>query len=147
MGFWDFLTNIFGTRNERVIEDLIPVLEEVNSRESDLQKQSDTQLREMTSGLRLRLVKGETVEDIMADAFALVREASVRVLKMRHFDVQVYGAIILHQGKISEMKTGEGKTLVATMPSFLNALEPSEEWLELAEKRWGEDWDKWIFEP
>ncbi len=117
------LSKVFGTKNERELKRLWPLVEKVNSLEPLYAALSDEQLRDKTAALRRRLETGETVDDLLPDAFALVREVSKRRLNMRHFDVQVLGGIVLHEGKIAEMKTGEGKTLVATLPVFLNALE------------------------
>ncbi len=113
---------ILGSKNERDIKKLKPLVKKVNSFEPSIQQLTNEQLRAKTDEFRGRLKKGETLDDIMPEAFAVVREAAKRTLGMRHFDVQVMGAIVLHQGKIAEMKTGEGKTLVATMPLYLNAL-------------------------
>ena len=135
MGFWDFLTNIFGSRNERVVETLTPTLEQVKDWETKFSSYSDSQLREMTNKFRYRLLNNETVDEILPEVFAVVRIAAKRVLGMYPFDVQVLGAIVLHQGKIAEMKTGEGKTLVSTMPAYLNALIPSPEWINAARER------------
>ena len=99
-----------------------PIVEKINSLEPEVQKLSDDELRNKTVEFKDRLAKGETLDSILPEAFAVVREASKRVLGMRHFDVQLIGGIILHQGRIAEMKTGEGKTLVATLPVYLNAL-------------------------
>ncbi len=116
------LAKIFGTKHEREVKKLRPVVEAINSREPSLQKLSDVELSAKTSEFKQRLANGEPLDDLLIDAFAVVREASRRVLNMRHFDVQLIGGIVLHQGKIAEMKTGEGKTLVATLPVYLNAL-------------------------
>ena len=116
------LAKIFGTKHEREVKKLRPIVEAINSREPSLQKLSDVELAARTSEFRQRLANGESLDDLLVDAFAVVREASRRVLNMRHFDVQLIGGIVLHQGKIAEMKTGEGKTLVATLPVYLNAL-------------------------
>ena len=122
------LTKIFGTKNEREIKGIRPLVERINTLEAPLLPLSDDALRAKTEEFRRRL-KGEgggpaeTVDDLLPEAFAVVREAGRRVLNMRHFDVQLIGGISLHRGTISEMKTGEGKTLVATLPSYLNALE------------------------
>jgi preprotein translocase subunit SecA len=113
---------IFGTKNERDINRLKPWLAQINSLEAGVRQLSDTALAGKTSEFKQRLAKGETLDALLPEAFAVVREASVRSLGMRPFDVQMIGGIILHQGKIAEMKTGEGKTLVATMPVYLNAL-------------------------
>ncbi len=117
-----FLTKIFGSKNEREIRKLKPAIEEINALEPEIQAMSDEKLREQTVLLKKRLELGESLEDILPEAFATVREASVRTLKMRHFDVQLIGGMVLHEGKIAEMKTGEGKTLAATLPAYLNAL-------------------------
>lgn len=117
------LRKIIGTKNDREISRLLPIVERVNSLENDVSRLSDSQLRDKTTEFRRRLQNGETLDELLPEAFAVTREASKRVLKMRHFDVQVLGGIVLHEGKIAEMKTGEGKTLVATLPVYLNALE------------------------
>lgn len=109
--------------NEREIAKMRKTVDKINSYEPELQKLTDEQLRAKTDEFKQRLANGETLDDLLPEAFAVVREASVRVLGMRHFDVQLIGGIILHQGRIAEMKTGEGKTLVATLPLYLNALE------------------------
>ena len=118
----NFLTKVFGSKNERELRKLEPILEGVNALESDIQALSDDQLKARTGMFRERVDRGEPLDDILPDAFATVREASVRTLKMRHFDCQIIGGVVLHQGKIAEMKTGEGKTLAATLPAYLNAL-------------------------
>ncbi len=119
---FDFLTKVFGSKNEREIKRLRPIVEEINSLEPSIQKMTDAGLKGQTQKLKERLDNGESLDDILPEAFATVREASVRTLKMRHFDVQLIGGVVLHQGKIAEMKTGEGKTLVSTLPAYLNAL-------------------------
>ena len=116
------LTKVFGSKNDRELKKLQPTIENINTFEPEIQALSDEQLRAQTILLRQRHEKGETLDDILPEAFATVREASVRILKMRHFDAQLIGGIVLHQGKIAEMKTGEGKTLAATLPAYLNAL-------------------------
>jgi preprotein translocase subunit SecA len=108
--------------NEKELKRLEPIVDEINSLEPEFQKLSDTELRTKTDEFKSRLKNGETLEDILPEAFAAVREAARRVIGERHFDVQLMGGIVLHQGKIAEMKTGEGKTLVATLPLYLNAL-------------------------
>ena len=113
---------LFKTYSEKEVKRVRPIVEEINSLESEIQKLSDEELRNKTAEFKDRLTQGETLDDILPEAFAVVREASKRVLGMRHFDVQLIGGIILHQGRIAEMKTGEGKTLVATLPVYLNAL-------------------------
>ncbi len=117
------LQSVFGTANDRLIKKIQPIVEEINSLEPRVSQMTDEQMREETEGFRARLIAGETLDDILPEAFALVREAGRRHLQMRHFDVQLIGGVILHSGKISEMKTGEGKTLVATLAAYLNALE------------------------
>lgn len=113
---------VFGTRNDRVLKSLRPLVIRVNELEATYQAMSDSELTSQTTLFRERLDRGETLEQIQPEAFAVVREASRRVLNMRHFDVQLIGGAVLHGGMIAEMKTGEGKTLVATLPAYLNAL-------------------------
>src|SRR4030043_1627191 len=117
------LSKVFGTKNERELKRLWPLVEHVNSIESHIASLSDTQLKNKTEEFKRRIEAGELLDDILPEAFAVVREVSKRRFKMRHFDVQILGGIVLHEGKIAEMKTGEGKTLVATLPVYLNALE------------------------
>lgn len=114
---------IFGTYSEREIKRIMPIVKKVNALELDMEKLSDEELKAKTEEFKNRLKNGETLDDILPEAFAVVREASKRVLQMRHFDVQIIGGVVLHQGRIAEMRTGEGKTLVATLPAYLNALE------------------------
>jgi preprotein translocase subunit SecA len=113
---------VFGDPNERELNRHREVVEQINALEPEVKQLSDTQFRAKTEDFKARLTQGETMEDILPEAFALVREAAVRAIGQRHFDVQLIGGIVLHQGKIAEMKTGEGKTLVATLPLYLNAL-------------------------
>ena len=115
--------SVFGTANDRLLKNMHPVVTEINSHESRVKEMTDTQMREETEHFKERLTAGETLDDILPEAFALVREAGWRYLQMRHFDVQLIGGMILYSGKIAEMKTGEGKTLVATLAAYLNALE------------------------
>ena len=115
-------SKIFGTYSEKEIKRITPIIEKINGLEPYMEKLTDYELQSKTSEFKQRLAKGETLDDILPEAFAVVREASKRVLGLRHFDVQLMGGIILHQGRIAEMKTGEGKTLVATLPLYLNAL-------------------------
>ena len=117
------LAKVFGTQNERELKRIRPTVEQINALEPTVQALSDEQLRAKTAEFRARLADGATLDDLLPEAFAVVREAGRRVLNMRHFDVQLIGGIILHRGTIAEMKTGEGKTLVATLPAYLNALE------------------------
>ncbi len=116
------LSKLFGTRNEREIKAVMPLVEKINSLEEGLKSLSDTELQAKTPELKARLQKGETLDGILPEAFAVCREASRRALGMRHYDVQLVGGIMLHRGRIAEMRTGEGKTLVATLPVYLNAL-------------------------
>ncbi|MEF3280274.1 MAG: preprotein translocase subunit SecA [Elusimicrobiota bacterium] len=112
----------FGTKSERDIKKIMPLLEQINLLEQDYSKLSDQELKSKTNEFKKMLQEGKTFDDILPFAFAAVREASKRTIGLRHFDVQIIGGIVLHQGKIAEMKTGEGKTLVATLPAYLNAL-------------------------
>src|SRR5580692_4190089 len=116
------LAKIFGTQNERDIKAIRPKVVAINALEPELQKLSDIDLAAKTIGFKERIAQGETLDDLLVESFALVREAGRRVLGMRHFDEQLIGGVVMHQGKIAEMKTGEGKTLVATLPVYLNAL-------------------------
>ncbi|MFN3406146.1 MAG: preprotein translocase subunit SecA, partial [Caldimicrobium sp.] len=116
------LAKIVGTKNERELKKLRPIVERINALEPQIQKLSDSELSQKTFEFKEQLKKGESLDALLPEAFAVVREASRRVLGLRHFDVQLIGGIVLHQGKIAEMKTGEGKTLVATLPAYLNAL-------------------------
>ena len=113
---------IFGSRNQRELKRLQPIVDRINGLEPTFKAKTEDELRAMTGEFKRRLDKGATLDEILPEAFATVREASVRRLGMRHYDVQLIGGIVLHQGKIAEMRTGEGKTLVATLPTYLNAL-------------------------
>ncbi len=167
----------FGSANDRELKTLWPLVVEVNKRREEMRQLSDAQLRDKTSEFRRRILKGETEDAILPEAFAVAREASHRTLGggrmidakydeiamengkfvykkvegkiplFAHFDVQILGGIVLHNHKIAEMVTGEGKTLVATLPSYLNALRPAFEWVELAKELQGGDMDKWVFKP
>ena len=117
-----FFEKVFGTYSERELKYVEPLVDKIESLDSEMQKLSDSELQLKTVEFKERLNKGETLDDILPEAFAVVREASDRVLGMKHFRVQLIGGIILHQGRIAEMKTGEGKTLVSTLPAYLNAL-------------------------
>ncbi len=121
MGF-NIFKMIFGTRNDRVLKNIQGIVDRINSHEPEMLKKTDDELKNMTEYFKAQLADGKTLEDILPEAFATVREVSKRVLSMRHFDCQMIGGIVLHHGNISEMKTGEGKTLVATLPAYLNAL-------------------------
>ncbi|HZF80351.1 MAG TPA: DEAD/DEAH box helicase, partial [Rubrivivax sp.] len=116
------LTQLFGSRNDRLLKTYRRLVEQVGGFESQFEKLSNAELRAKTDEFRQRLAQGTSLDDLLPEAFAVVREAGKRTLKMRHFDVQIVGGIALHQGKIAEMRTGEGKTLMATLPVYLNAL-------------------------
>ena len=120
--FGKLLTKIFGSRNERTLKSLGKVVDQINALEADYEKFSDEELAAKTEEFRKRLEEGETLQDIMAEAFAVVREASKRIFEMRHFDVQLLGGMVLDSNRIAEMRTGEGKTLTATLPAYLNGL-------------------------
>ncbi len=119
MGLFD---KIFGNYSEKQVKKVMHIVEKINGLEPEMEKLTDKELTAKTAYFKEELAKGKTLDDILPEAFAVVREASKRVLGMRHFDVQLIGGIVLHQGRISEMRTGEGKTLVATLPVYLNAL-------------------------
>jgi preprotein translocase subunit SecA len=119
----NFLKKIVGDSNDRAVKQLMPLVEEINELEPEFKALTEAQLGEKTAEFRQRLEEGETLDDLLPEAFAAVREAARRMIGQRHYDVQLIGGIVLHQGKIAEMKTGEGKTLVATLPLYLNALE------------------------
>src|ERR1700743_1985655 len=113
---------LFGSANDRRIRSYRPRVDEINALEAEVEKLSDEALRDATDDFKKQLAEGATLDDILVPAFATVREAAKRTLGQRHFDVQMIGGMVLHEGRISEMKTGEGKTLVATLPVYLNAL-------------------------
>jgi preprotein translocase subunit SecA len=117
-----FLTKIFGSRNDRLLKQYRKTVERINALEAGLESVSDDELRAKTQNFRERFAAGETLDALMPEAFAVVREGSKRVMKMRHFDVQLAGGIALHNGKVAEMRTGEGKTLTSTLPAYLNAI-------------------------
>ncbi len=121
--FSTILTKIVGSKNDRDLKQIAPIVRRINELESEMARRSDQQLADLTPKFKERLANGEPIDDILPEAFAAVREAGKRILNMRHFDVQLIGGIFLHKGRIAEMKTGEGKTLVATLPAYLNALE------------------------
>jgi len=116
------LKKIFGSRNDRLIRQYGHVVRSINALEAAVSTLSDEQLRGKTDEFREKLTAGAALDDLLAEAFAVVREAGKRALGMRHFDVQLIGGMVLHDGKIAEMRTGEGKTLAATLPAYLNAL-------------------------
>jgi preprotein translocase subunit SecA len=121
--FSTILTKIVGSKNDRDLKQITPVVQRICALEPEMARRSDLQLAELTPKFRERLANGETLDEILPEAFATVREVAKRTLNMRHFDVQLIGGTFLHKGRIAEMKTGEGKTLVATLPAYLNALE------------------------
>ena len=116
------IKKIFGDPNEKELKNIQPIVDKINALEPEMERMSSANLQAKTAEFKLRLQKGETLDDILPEAFAVVREASKRATGLRHFDVQLVGGVVLHRGKISEMRTGEGKTLVATLPVYLNAL-------------------------
>ena len=122
MSIKSVVEKVIGTYSDRELKRIRPIMEKVLSLDEEMQKKSDDELRALTPKFKERLKNGETTDDLLPEAFAAVREASMRVLGMKHFPVQIIGGIVLHQGRIAEMKTGEGKTLVATLPAYLNAL-------------------------
>ena len=117
------LQKVLGDPNEKSLKKLTPFVKDINELEPEFQKMTDSELRGMTEKFRSRLAKGDSLGDIVPEAFATVREAARRTLKQRHYDVQLIGGLALHMGQIAEMKTGEGKTLVATLAVYINALE------------------------
>ena len=117
------ISALFGSYSKRELKRIEPIKDQVLALEEKYKAMSEKELKSQTAVLKERLANGETLDDILPDAFAVCREASDRVLNMRHFPVQIIGGIVLHQGRIAEMRTGEGKTLVATLPAYLNALE------------------------
>ncbi|HOD76019.1 MAG TPA: hypothetical protein PKJ17_08325, partial [Syntrophorhabdaceae bacterium] len=118
----NFIQKLFGTKNERELKRIAPLVDEINGFEDGVRSLSDGQLKAKTAEFKEKLADGMTLDDILTEAFAVAREAARRTVGMRPFDVQLIGGIVLHEGKIAEMKTGEGKTLAATMPLYLNAL-------------------------
>src|SRR5436305_12533793 len=117
------LTSIFGSQHEREVKKMQPLVAAINALEPEIKALSDAQLREKTADFRRQVDNGAELDDLLVPAFAVAREAALRTVRMRPFDVQLMGGIVLHRGRIAEMKTGEGKTLMATLPVFLNALE------------------------
>ncbi|NRA61569.1 MAG: preprotein translocase subunit SecA, partial [Psychrobium sp.] len=115
-------TSIFGSKNDRTLKTLRKVVALVNELEKEIEALSDEELKQKTEYFREQLAQGRTIDDILPEAFAVVREASKRVFEMRHFDAQLIGGMVLQSGQIAEMRTGEGKTLTATLPAYLNAL-------------------------
>jgi preprotein translocase subunit SecA len=116
------LTKVFGSQQKRDVKKMSPLVDEINQREPEIEALSDAELKAKTAELRGRHEAGESLDDLLVEAFAVAREAARRTVGMRPFDVQLMGGVVLHRGRIAEMKTGEGKTLMATMPVYLNAL-------------------------
>src|SRR5262245_12450127 len=123
MVFRNLIKKVVGDPNERDVRRHRETIEEINALEPEIKALSNDQLQAKTAEFKKRLAEDEELDDILPEAYAVVREASLRTTGLRHFDVQMIGGVVLHQGKIAEMKTGEGKTLVATLPLYLNALE------------------------
>ena len=119
----NIIEKMFGTHSQRELKRIMPIVDKIDSLRPSMQALSDEELRGKTREYKKRLEEGETLDDLLPEAFATVREAAKRVLNMEHYRVQLIGGIILHQGRIAEMRTGEGKTLVSTLPAYLNALE------------------------
>ena len=142
-----FVRIIGGDPNKKKIQAFAALVDEINALEASFEQFSLEEIAAKTDQFRRRLAKGETLDDILPEAYATVREASKRTIGLRHYDVQMIGGIALHRGIVAEMKTGEGKTLVATLPIYLNALALNPVWMELAQKKWGSDPDKWEFIP
>jgi preprotein translocase subunit SecA len=147
LGLKRLIKGLIGDSNTREIARLQNVVEEINALEPEFASLSPEELGATTEAFRRRLAHGETLDDVLPEAFAAVREACRRTIGLRHYDVQLIGGMILHQREIAEMKTGEGKTLVATLPLFLNGLELNPDWIDQAEARWGSDPDHWDFVP
>src|SRR5690606_15045753 len=122
LSFGALASKVFGSSNERKVKKYASAVAAINALEPEVAALSDEQLRGRTETFRKRLAAGETLDDLLPEAFATVREAAKRTLHQRHFDVQLIGGMVLHEGRIAEMKTGDGKTLVATLPVYLNAL-------------------------
>ena len=141
------LQKLTGDPIQRTLKQYGPLVERINALEPQFEALTDEELRAKTTEFRRRLAKGETLDDLLPEAFAAVREAAKRTLGLRHYDVQLMGGAALHEGKAIEMKTGEGKTLVATLPLYLNALALNPKWVEKARAKWGDDPDRWEFVP
>ena len=118
----NFVEKVFGTHSDRELKYIYPIIDKIEKLRPTMQAMSDEELKDQTRKFKERLAQGETLDDLLPEAFATVREAARRTLNMEHFPVQLIGGIVLHQGRIAEMKTGEGKTLVSTLPAYLNAL-------------------------
>src|SRR3990167_7482226 len=120
--FGVFARKLFGSKNERALKSIYPIVDQINALEAQMAGLSDEALRSKTATFKEQIRNGRSLDDLLPEAFAVAREGAKRVLAMRHFDVQLIGGIVLHSGRIAEMKTGEGKTLVATLPVYLNSL-------------------------
>jgi len=143
---FNIVAKIFGTTNDRLVKKLKKEIESINILEDSIKQLTDDELKKKGYDFRLRLAKGETVDDIRDEVFAVVREVAIRSMQMRPYDVQLIGGVVLNNGAIAEMKTGEGKTLVATIPVILNALRLSDRWVEKAKEQWGDNPEEWTFE-
>ena len=133
--------------HQKVLVDLAAEAALINELEMEYEGYSEDELRRKTNQFRLRLAKGESLDDILLEAFAAVREVSKRTIGQRHYDVQMIGGIAMHRCFVAEMRTGEGNTLAATLPLYLNALNLSPDWMEKARKKWGDNPESWRFEP
>ena len=142
-----FVRLIGGDPSKKLLEEFADVAKAITELEPVYEAFSNDALRAKTREFRVRVAKGETLDDILPEAFAVVRETSKRTIGLRHYDIQLVGGIVLHRGMIAEMKTGEGKTLVATLPLYLNALALNPEWVKLAQRKWGQDPEGWQFYP
>ena len=140
-----FVQLIGGDPTRKQIAEFAEIAETITAMEPEFEKFSDDEISGFTNKFRTRLAKGETLDDILPEAYAAVREASKRTIGLRHYDIQLIGGIALHRGIIAEMKTGEGKTLVATLPLYLNALTLNPEWVSLAQNKWGSDPEHWSY--
>jgi preprotein translocase subunit SecA len=142
-----FVRLIGGDPDKKKIQELAAIAADVNTIEPQFEAFSEAELTAKTSEFRLRLAKGETLAGILVEAYATVREASKRTIGQRHYDVQLLGGITLNNGTVAELRTGEGKTLMSTLPIYLNTLNLNPEWVELATEKWGHDPENWTFEP
>ncbi len=140
------IVKIFGgDPNKREIEQRSEIVDQINDLEEQFEAYSNEELRAKTDEFRRRQAEGEPLDDLLPEAFAVVREVSKRTLGQRHYDVQLIGGVVLHEGIIAEMRTGEGKTLAATLPIYLNTLELNPDWIKKAQRKWGEDPANWTF--
>ncbi len=145
--FKKIIRAVGGDPQKKQIEAYKSLVEEINDLEPRFEAVSDDELAEQTRRFRMRLAAGETLDDILPKAFAVVRETSKRIIGLRHYDVQLIGGIAMHRGTVAEMRTGEGKTLTATLPLYLNALTLNPAWVEKARQTWGDDPARWMFAP